>query len=529
MSITPEGGWSESPQQERRDLMTARLGRPSAMHVSERWIVGLLLLVALLTFFFPLAAVQLPILGNQEMSGYDLIAKGREFNRELTALKPQSIDQGISAPTQSEPNESDAAVSHSSMPLSFQLISLIPIEIILSFGCAAVALLCCLGSFGLAPTKTFCSFGAIASIAALLHLVIANSDMHTWFREQMMARQPALVNNPFAGIAQQIETLAVNSVQLKPGSGLFVEVAALSLAAVMLLSRVLSSSPSMEAVAEPYASQDNGHRRTFGLILLLFAMVAAGVVIIHYVATPPLQPNAFTGEFSASKAFTFLFGNYDAASKSASVSVSDQASQQSRGTSTLILDKSFAQGGEQKHLIVVSTATAGEDCHACDAGIGAYLFVRRGDGWVAEIEDKEIARFGAFGTAGKARAIEFGPGLYGFSITLEDGHQGETDASELFAAPVGSHFRPVLSLGIESDNLGDCGSTDPDMILGHDPCVQSKSAIRFLKTVHQGFFDIAVDESGTKNTDSGVVPTNSKTTYIFSEDKYIQQQTAPIP
>jgi hypothetical protein len=528
MSITPEGGWSESPLQGRRDSMAARLGHTSAMHVSERWIVGLLLLVALLTFFFPLATVQLPILGNQEMSGYDLVTKGREFNRELTAVKPQNLGEGISAPAQSERNEF-AAVSHSSMPLSFQLISLIPIEIILGFGCAFIALLCCLGSFGLTPTKAFCSVGAIASIAALLHLVIANSDLHTWFREQMMARSSALANNPFAGLAQQIETLAVNSVQLKPGSGLFVEVAALSLAAVILLSRVLSSSPAIGAVMEPYESQDNGHRRTFGLILLLLAMVAAGAVISHYVATPPLQPNAFAGDFSASKALTFLFGNYDAASKSASVIVSDQSAQQSRGTSTLILDKSFAQGAEQKHLIVVSTAISGEDCHACDAGIGAYLFVRRGDGWIAEIVDKEIGRFGAFGTAGKARAIEFGPGLYGFSLTLEDGHQGETDASELFAAPVDGHFRPVLSLGIESDNLGDCGSTDPEMILGHEPCVQSKSAIRFLKSVHQGFFDIAVDESGTKNTDNGVVPTNGRKIYVFSEDKYIEQQTVPSP
>jgi hypothetical protein len=283
------------------------------------------------------------------------------------------------------------------------------------------------------------------------------------------------------------------------------------------------------AVMEPYASQDNGYRKTFGLILLLLAMVAAGAVISHYIATPPLQPNAFAGEFSASKAFTFLFGNYDAASKSASVIVSDQAAQQSRGTSTLILDQSFAQGDEQKHLIVVSTAISGEDCHACDAGISAYLFVRRGDGWVAEIVDKEIGRFGAFGTAGKARAIEFGPGLYGFSLTLEDGHQGETDALELFAAPVDSHFRPVLSLGIESDNFGDCGSTDPEMILGHEPCVQSKSAIRFLKSVHQGFFDIAVDESGTKNSDNGVIATNGRKIYVFSEDKYIQQQAAPGP
>ena len=529
MSITPEGGWINSPLQERRDLKAAKPSHTSSMQVSERWIVGLLLTVALLTFFFPLATLQIPVLGNQEMSGYDLLAKGREFNRALTAVKPQTIDEGSSAPSQSPRNNSDTAVLHSSMPFSFQVISLIPIEIILSFGCALVALLCCLGSLGLTPTKIFSSIGAITSIAALLHVVIANSDLHAWFRDQMMADSSALANNPFAGLAQQIETLAVNSVQLKPGSGLYVQVAALSMAATILLSRVLSSSPLAETVIEPYSNQDNGHRRTLGLILLFSAIVAAGVVVGHYVATPPPQANAFAGEFSASKAFTFLFGNYDPASKSASVVVSDEAVQNSRGTSTLILDSSFTQGGEQKHLLVTSTAVLGEDCHACDAGIGAYLFVKRGEGWTVEIADKEIGRFGAFGTAGKARAIEFAPGLYGFSLTLEDGGQGETDSSELFAAPVDNHFRPVLSLGIESDNLGDCGSTDPEMILGHEPCVQSKSAIRFLKSVHQGFFDIAVDESGTANTDNGVIPTNGRKIYVFSKDKYIQQKVGPNP
>lgn len=140
-----------------------------------------------------------------------------------------------------------------------------------------------------------------------------------------------------------------------------------------------------------------------------------------------------------------------------------------------------------------------------------------------------MARFGACGIAGNARPIEFAPGIYGFSLRLEDMHQGETNSSELFGAPVDSHFRPVLSLDTESDNLGNCGSTDPGMMLGHEPCVQTKSTIRFPRSVHQGFFDIEVDESGTANMDSAVIPTNSRKIYVFSKDKYIQQKVGSNP
>ena len=57
------------------------------MEISERWIIGTLLTVGLLTFFFPLATFQIPILGNQEVSGYDLISRAKELNQTLDAAK----------------------------------------------------------------------------------------------------------------------------------------------------------------------------------------------------------------------------------------------------------------------------------------------------------------------------------------------------------------------------------------------------------------------------------------------------------
>jgi hypothetical protein len=100
---------------------------------SERWIVGTLLIVALLTFFFPLVSLQVPILGSQEVSGYDLINKAKEFDQALDAFKSKGLGESTSTPSQLEPNDSESSESRSTMPLSAQTLSLIPIEIVLGF------------------------------------------------------------------------------------------------------------------------------------------------------------------------------------------------------------------------------------------------------------------------------------------------------------------------------------------------------------------------------------------------------------
>ena len=118
------------------------------MQSSERWIIGSLLAVAMLTFFFPLASLRVPIFGNQDVSGYELIAKAKEFDQALDAVKSKGINAESAETSRPAPGESEGSVSHSSMPLSVQALPLIPIEIITSFGCALIALFCCIGPIG---------------------------------------------------------------------------------------------------------------------------------------------------------------------------------------------------------------------------------------------------------------------------------------------------------------------------------------------------------------------------------------------
>jgi hypothetical protein len=260
------------------------------MPSSERWIIGFLLTVAMLTFFFPLASLQLPIFGNQEMSGYDLIAKGKEFHQALDSVKSKELSAQSSEESQPESGDSNVA-THSSIPLSVQALPLIPIEIFISFGCALIALFCCFGPFGSAPTKASSTLGSVAAVAALLHLTIANSDLHTWFREQIKVDSSALANDPFAGLAQQIANLAINSVQIKPGVGLYVLALTLSLATIILLSKVLLVSPSLEMI-DPQTDQGDTHARTLTFFVLLSAAaVFVVIVLLHKPQTSKTMQN----------------------------------------------------------------------------------------------------------------------------------------------------------------------------------------------------------------------------------------------
>lgn len=287
------------------------------------------------------------------------------------------------------------------------------------------------------------------------------------------------------------------------------------------------------------------YRRTqtskYLFLLLLVSAPALSVGFIWAVVVHSRPPNvqsittgqALSGDFIEETALSSLFGNYDSVEKSSSVTVIGRLDSLSHaGKLTLILDSPFSQGGVQKHLLVASTTVEGEDCHACGARIGTYLFANRAGRWVPEIADTEVDQFGTFGhafgipdrdhpngTDGRAQAVKLGPDLYGFSLTGNDGAQGVRFTSELFVAPVENHYQPVLSLSLEQGNADYCG---PGAVIS-TPCYGYKSTVRFLNSVHDGFFDVEVDRVGTAYSDQGIIPANRRSLYFFSGEKYLEQ------
>lgn len=74
---------------------------------SERWIIGPLLSIGLLAFFLPLATFHIPIVGDQSVSGYDLIAQTNKFDQMLDRSKAQAVAEPRSVPSESVPINTD--------------------------------------------------------------------------------------------------------------------------------------------------------------------------------------------------------------------------------------------------------------------------------------------------------------------------------------------------------------------------------------------------------------------------------------
>jgi hypothetical protein len=197
------------------------------MQGSQRWITGVLIVIALLTFFFPLATVQIPVLGNQDFSGYDLISKARNFqqiaerSRELRDQQPEAT-----APDSGNPESAESA-----LPLSVRALPFLPFAILASFALGAVALfglMTDVGSSGFLKGTT--AVAAALAILSAVYIAVVNSDLHSYFQQQINASSSAAGDNPFAGLVQ----LAANAIQLKPGIGLYALAGVLSLATVLL-------------------------------------------------------------------------------------------------------------------------------------------------------------------------------------------------------------------------------------------------------------------------------------------------------
>jgi hypothetical protein len=98
--------------------------------------------------------------------------------------------------------------------------------------------------------------GTAVSIAAILHLTLINSDLHTWFQELLRTSAEELWGNPFAEFAQEVRNLAANSFQIKPGAGLYGLAATLALVEFLCYSRLFARFRGPEEQTAPSGAID---------------------------------------------------------------------------------------------------------------------------------------------------------------------------------------------------------------------------------------------------------------------------------
>ncbi len=184
--------------------------------------------LGLLMFFLPLLSIRVPIVGEQNISGYDVISKAGQFSRQFAAAAP--------AATQGPQTAQEDILAR--LPLSVRVAGLIGFCIWGVFGAALATLA---GAFhSRAAAKWASAAGAVLGLAAVIHIHVMNSDIHTMLHQVVSEQGQRLHNNAFASFAQALGNMLVNAVQMRPGSGLYVLVLALALAAVVTHSRVLT-------------------------------------------------------------------------------------------------------------------------------------------------------------------------------------------------------------------------------------------------------------------------------------------------
>jgi hypothetical protein len=194
---------------------------------AENWAIGMLGGIALLTFFFPLISMHVPIAGDQTVSGYDVVSKMNNLRQNLTTPSGGQIQ--LPQPQ---------AQADLRLPLSLRMVWLLPVLIIATFVCALLALL---GAWiSLKASKAASTVGAVCGFGGIVYLAILNSDVHTMMQQAVTNNTTDLKDNPFAGLAQTLGSLMVGAFQVKAGTGLYTLVICLAAVALITHSRILS-------------------------------------------------------------------------------------------------------------------------------------------------------------------------------------------------------------------------------------------------------------------------------------------------
>jgi len=158
-------------------------------------------------FFLPLIAVQIPIVGELEVSGYDMLSA----SSGLTDQTGRAADMAASPEDEGRNSNSSP---ESDLPLSIQAVLLIPIAIAFGFLFAGVSIVSALLSSRI--TNVSCAIGAFCALYAVLHITVMNSDLHSLFAQ---SSGPTSLDADW--LASGLGNIIAKAVQLKPGWGLY--------------------------------------------------------------------------------------------------------------------------------------------------------------------------------------------------------------------------------------------------------------------------------------------------------------------
>jgi hypothetical protein len=181
----------------------------------ERVGIGLLLCVALVTFFTPVVSIYGPFTGTQWISGYEVHSRLIQLQSTLGNGPASGAAQEHRV---SSRDVAGGVVVHDAppAPLSLRMAWLTSLFIFICLGCAAISLVDLFFTRKLTAALGFA--GGCFGILAMVDLMVMNSSLRAWLAEFTANDSFGIRSNPFVAM----RALMINSVQMTPGPGLYV-------------------------------------------------------------------------------------------------------------------------------------------------------------------------------------------------------------------------------------------------------------------------------------------------------------------
>lgn len=201
------------------------MGQPSTY---IRWIVIVLLTLGTSTVIFPVVSIQLSEIGTMEWNGYQVIDPTERIDGDFRMVSRIGIQDAEEAKGR---NRSDSA-DPNPMPASALTLPLLSLELGIAIAAALAGAVLSFPTSRSSMVSAISLTGAAASLAAIMHLTIANSSYHTWLQREA-ARAAISPEDKFGMVARDMPDLIMNSIQFRPAIGLYGLSAALLGAAIL--------------------------------------------------------------------------------------------------------------------------------------------------------------------------------------------------------------------------------------------------------------------------------------------------------
>lgn len=242
-----------------------------------------------------------------------------------------------------------------------------------------------------------------------------------------------------------------------------------------------------------------------------------------------LKNRAIVGNITESKALELLYGKIDPKKKAAAWTaqgITMQGSFLENGASTWVTAlqaEKVREGSDEKYYLLTSIVPTGNDpfdCHACAPGLGAAVFVKRGDHWDVEAQTPVATVAGSYGQAPEAKLTAIGPAHHGFLLMTGYMNQGISESATFLLAPQGKDFKEAFAQQTGEENGGNCAEEGDNS--GLPACYDYSTSVDFRPGPKADYYDIVTATNGTKPGDNGkVVDATANVTFRFNGQKYV--------